>query len=131
MPNHAESFYEIKKWDETSYDEGEEGKALVQCNIRQVYHGDIEGESLNTMLMAPAANGSSTYVGLERITGKLAGKTGSFIIQYQGTYVEDRPSFSGVIVAESGTGELRGLKGTASMAPKDGQPGVSLEYDFE
>lgn len=131
MSNHAESFYEIKKWDETTYDEGEEGKALVQCTIRQVYHGDIEGESLNTMLMAPGANGSSTYVGLERITGKLAGKNGSFIIQYQGTYVADRPSFIGFIVAESGTGELHGLKGTASMAPKDGKPAVFLEYSFE
>lgn len=131
MRHHTESFYEIKKWEENIYDQGEEDKALIQCNVRQVYHGDIEAESLNTMLMAPAANGSSTYVGLERITGHLGGKAGSFIIQYQGTYAEGQPNFSGVIVAESGTGELRGLKGIASMAPKDDKPVVYLEYDFE
>jgi hypothetical protein len=131
MPHHAESAYEIKKWDENIYDAGEEGKGLTQCSIRQVYHGDIEGESLNTMLMAPAEGGSSTYVGLERITGTLGGKTGSFIIQYQGAYAGGNPGFSGVIVAESGTGELHGLKGTASMAAKDGKPTVTLEYDFE
>ena len=131
MTSHAESAYEIKKWDEKTYDEGEEGKHLTQCSVTQVYHGDIEGESLSTFLMAPAGEASATYVGLERITGTLEGRSGSFIIQFQGSFAGGLPSFSGIIVANSGTGELRGLKGAASMEAKDGKPTVSLQYDFE
>lgn len=131
MTRHAESAYEIKKWDEETYDEGPEGKNLTRCSIAQVYTGDIEGESLSTYLMAPAAENSATYVGLERITGTLGGRSGSFIIQFQGTFAGGLPQFKGIIVPESGTGDLRGLKGEVSMAAKDGRPTVFLEYDFE
>lgn len=131
MTRHAESAYEIKNWDEKTYDEGAEGKHLTQCSVTQVYHGDIEGESLSTFLMAPAGEGSASYVGLERITGALGGKSGSFIIQFQGNFAGGLPRFSGFIVPDSGTGELHGLKGQASMEAKDGKPTVTLEYDFE
>jgi hypothetical protein len=52
---------------------------------------------------------------LERVTGTLNGKKGSFILQHSGTMSHGNQSLSVAVVPDSGTEELTGLSGTMQI----------------
>ena len=85
---------------------------LGRLTIDKRFHGDLEGISKGEMLATQTDTpGSAGYVAMERVTGKLKGRSGSFVLQH------------------SGTGELRGLSGTMTVIiASDG--GHSYEFDF-
>jgi hypothetical protein len=75
--------------------------------------------------MAYASDGSATFVGLERITGELAGKAGSFVLQRTGVFEGGVAKESYSVVPGSGTGALKGLKGEGTSAV-----GHGMEHPF-
>jgi hypothetical protein len=81
--------------------------------------------------MMYAGDGSATFVGLERITGRIAGKSGSFVLQRTGTFEGGQAKESYTVIAGSGTGELRGLRGSGTSSVGHGMehPFV-LEYEL-
>ena len=97
------------------------------------FSGDVEGENTAELLMAYGSEeGSAAYVGLERVTGSVHGRPGSFVLRHSATMERGEGKFSLDVVAESGTGELRGLRGGASICvePGGGQS-FTLDYDLE
>ena len=50
--------------------------------------------------------GSAGYVALERVTGKLAGKQGSFVLQHSATMYKGDADAKITVVPDSATGEL-------------------------
>ena len=71
------------------------------------------------------SDGSATFVGLERVVGQLAGKTGSFVLQRTGVFEGGQAKESYSVVAGSATGELSGLRGEGQSAV-----GHGLEHPF-
>jgi hypothetical protein len=71
------------------------------------------------------ADGSATFLGLERITGRLAGKTGSFVLQRTGVFEGGQAKETYSIIPGSGTGELHGLTGDGRSAV-----GHGMEHPF-
>ena len=55
--------------------------------------------------------GSAGYVAMERVTGKLAGRAGTFVLQHSGTMNRGSPELSVAVAADSGTAQLVGLVG--------------------
>src|SRR6185369_17034663 len=81
MEKTATARFAIKSWDEKPYSEGPDQPKLTRASVTKTFTGDLAGEGKVEYLMAYASDGSATFVGLERITGELAGKAGSFVLQ--------------------------------------------------
>ena len=102
---------------------------LGRLRIDKQFHGDLHATSQGHMLSAGTeVQGSAGYVALERVTGTLHGRTGSFVLQHNGTMNRGTPELSITVVPDSGTGELLGLSGRMTINNVDGQHSYVLEY---
>jgi hypothetical protein len=128
MSQHARGTFEVKV--APIPEEGSFGAAgLGRMSIDKTFHGDLEGASVGQMLTAMSTvEGSGAYVAVEKITGRLAGRTGSFMLHHRGVMTRGEPSLSVTIVPDSGTGELAGIAGTLGIDIRDGQHFYDLEY---
>ncbi len=63
------------------------------------------------------------------VTGTLAGRTGTFVLQHTGEVDGDEQRTSGVVLAGTGTDGLAGLRGTVAFA--HAQSGAKLTLDYE
>lgn len=110
-------------------DEREAAAFLGRMAIDKSFHGELEATSVGQMLAArgdqPASAG---YVAIERVTGTLAGRQGSFVLQHSGHSNPAGQSLEINVVADSGTDELKGLSGTMRIII---QPGGGHFYEFE
>jgi len=105
--------------------------SLSRLTIDKRFHGDLEGISKGEMLAIQSEDvkGSAGYVAMERVTGKLKGRSGSFVLQHSATMTRGTAAASVTVVPDSGTGELRGLSGKMSISvAADGAH--SYEFDF-
>jgi hypothetical protein len=103
---------------------------LGRLTIDKRYHGDLEASGKGEMLAIRAeVEGSAGYVALERVTGTLNGRNGSFVLQHSATMTRGSAASSITVVPDSGTGELAGISGSMkiTVAP-DGAH--SYEFDF-
>jgi hypothetical protein len=74
------------------------------------YHGDLEATSLGEMLSAgDIKTGNAVYTAMERVTGTLRGRQGSFVLQHTGVATNGDQQLKVIIVPGSGTGELAGI----------------------
>ena len=82
--------------------------------------------------MMHRADRSAIFVGLERVTGRLGDRSGSFVLQHNGTFDGKAARGTLVVVAGSGTGELHGLRAEGSFVAEHGPEGsITLDYDFQ
>ena len=72
--------------------------------------------------------GSAAYVAVERVSGALHGRRGTFALQHIGTMTRGEPSLSITVVPDSGTGELVGLAGRLAIVVAEGKHSYELEY---
>ena len=127
--------FDVTGWDETPYAEPADGPRLARATVRKTFQGDLEGESVAELLMCqedPADDGAGAgYVASEVVTGTLAGRAGTFVVQHGGVVGGgDAPRSFGHVVPGSGTGALAGLTGTvAYLADADGHR-VTLDVRF-
>jgi hypothetical protein len=116
----------------TRQPEGIAGAALGRMSIDKQFHGDLEASSKGEMLSAMSAvKGSGGYVAIEKVTGKLLGRTGTFVLQHSGTMTRGVPGLSVTVVPDSGTEELTGLTGKMVIDFTDGKHAYEFEYSLE
>lgn len=98
-------------------------------DFTKTYHGALSGTSAGAMLTAgdPAA-GSAGYVAMERFTGTVAGRHGSFVLQHSGTMLQRRDTLFVVVTPGSGTEELAGIAGTLAIVADGGASRYTFEY---
>src|SRR6476661_2618074 len=116
MKNIAKSRFSITGWDEKPYSEGQDLPKLTRAAVTKTFTGDIAGEGHVEYLMMYASDGSATFVGLERIVGRVGGKAGSFVLQRTGVFESGVAKESYSVVPGSATGDLRGLQGDGTTA---------------
>ncbi|HEV8599717.1 MAG TPA: DUF3224 domain-containing protein [Gemmatimonadales bacterium] len=105
------------------------GSTLSRMSLEKQFHGDLEGTSKGEMLTAgTVASGSAGYVAIERVTGRLHGKNGTFVLQHSGTMTRGASQLIITVVPDSGTGELVGLAGRMLITIADGKHSYELEY---
>jgi predicted HNH restriction endonuclease len=104
--------------------------ALGRLTIDKRYHGDLEATAKGEMLATQTeTKGSAAYVALERVTGKLQGHNGSFVLQHTATMDRGATNSSITVVPDSGTGQLTGLSGEMRIHV-DPEGRHSYEFDF-
>lgn len=102
---------------------------LGRFNIDKQFHGVLEATSIGQMLAARGERPESAgYVALERVTGTLDGRSGSFILQHSGHSNPAAQSLTVTVVADSGTEQLAGLSGSMTIAI---EPGGQHFYEFD
>jgi hypothetical protein len=114
----------------TPVDDKSADPSLGRYTLDKQYHGGLEGTGQGLMLSAGSpAKGAGGYVAMEKVTGTLQGRAGSFVLQHSGTMAGGVPQMTITIVPESGTGQLEGIAGTMTIkiAP-DGKHSYELEY---
>ncbi len=106
-----------------------EGNMLGRLSLAKQFAGDLVATGEGQMLTAlTAVKGSAGYVAIERVTGTLHGRAGSFVFQHSGTMSEGAQQLSITVVPGSGTGALAGLAGTFRLSIVDGAH--SYEFDY-
>jgi hypothetical protein len=118
--------FAIKNWDEKPYSEGNNQPKLTRASVTKTFTGDVEGESQVEYLMMYRPDGSASFVGLERVTAKIGGKAGTFVMQRTGVFENGQAKESYSVIPGSGTGDLRGLKGNGSTSV-----GKGMEHPFQ
>jgi hypothetical protein len=127
----ANARFAIKSWDEKPYSEGKDQPKLTRASVARTYTGDIEGEAQVEYLMMYRSDGSAAFVGLERFTGRIGGKTGTFVLQRTGVFESALAKESYFVIPGSATGELQGLRGEGSTAVGHGmEHPLSLSYEL-
>lgn len=102
---------------------------LGRLSIDKQFHGDLQATSQGEMLSAHTpTEGSAGYVALERVTGILNGRSGSFVLQHNGLMARGTPRLTITVVPDSGTGQLAGLAGKMSITIADGSHSYHFEY---
>lgn len=106
----------------------EAGPGLGRMRIEKRFHGDLQGTSEGEMLAWREESGlPAAYVALERVTGMLRGRSGSFVLTHRGTMMSDEQRLVVEVVPGSGTEELARLRGTMALQVDQG----SHDYEFE
>lgn len=129
----AAGTFELHDWHEQYYDETPAAKLATVSN-RKTFHGDLTGTSSAQLLtVGVPVEGTEefagvAYVAIERITGSLHGRTGSFVV----VHVADRSAGMSVsVVAGSADGQLAGLGGELRIQrAQDGSHSYEFDYRF-
>lgn len=101
---------------------------LGRMSIEKQLHGDLEGTSKGEMLSAGSSiKDSGGYVAMERVTGSLNGRPGSFVFQHSATMTRGVPNLSVTVVPDTGTGDLAGLTGSLRIIID----GTKHSYEFD
>ena len=110
-----------------------EGPNLGRMSIEKQYHGDLEGPAKGEMITAAgiAVKESAAYSAVERVSGTLQGKKGSFALQHTGIMTRGTPSLNVTVVPDSGTGELTGLTGRMDIIIEGKQHSYVLDYEIK
>jgi hypothetical protein len=134
MSTHATAVFQVKTWDEKPYQELDGGAKLTRASVTKTYSGDITGEATSESLMFYRPDGTAAFTGLERVVGTIGGRSGSFVLQAGGTYRDGTATCDCTVIPNSGTGDLRNLRGEGRfIATHADYPNVpfTLDYRFE
>jgi hypothetical protein len=124
----ATGTFEVKVNPLAAYDNSE-GSLLGRMSIDKQFHGDLEGTSKGEMLTGmTSVKNSAGYVAMERVTGALNGRTGTFILQHIGTMTRGEQRLAVTVVPDSGTGELSGIAGTMKIIIEGGRHSYEFAY---
>ncbi|MEO8503600.1 MAG: DUF3224 domain-containing protein [Acidobacteriota bacterium] len=128
MSNHATGPFDVKVAPQPLSGPVEDA-LLGRFSLEKQYHGDLEGTGNGQMLTAGSeVKGSAGYVAIERVSGNLHGKAGTFALMHVGTMGHGQQHLEIKVVPDSGTGELVGLAGTFNILIAEGG---KHSYDFE
>jgi hypothetical protein len=125
--HHAKGAFEVKMVPQEQ--DKAEGSTLGRLSLDKIFHGDLEGVGKGQMLTIMSDTpGSAVYVAVERVTGSLNGKAGSFALAHQGVMRGESRQLTVEIAPDSGSGALKGIAGRLTIDASGGQHLYDLEY---
>jgi hypothetical protein len=128
----ATGSFEVLGGGEDRLDELDGGIRLTHASGTQTFTGDIDGDGSVHWLMLYRGDKTARMVGLQRITGSVGGRRGSFVIAAEGDHDGTSSRIAWSVVDGSGTGDLAGIGGSGEMIAPGGRTGTyELEYAFD
>ena len=128
MKMHATGTFEVKVLPLPADDNVDTG-GFGRLSIDKQFSGALNGTGKGQMVAGmTAVEGSAAYVALERVSGTLNGRTGTFVLQHTGVMTRGAQELRITVVPDSGTGELTGLAGTMKIIIEGGKHSYELEY---
>jgi hypothetical protein len=129
LPQSAKGTFDVKTTPHQESDEIAKAANAARLTIDKVFHGDLEGTSKGQMLGAQSeVKGSAGYVAMERVTGTLNGKKGSFVLQHKGAMDHGTQSLDITVVPDSGTEDLKGLTGSMKISVDGDKHSYVFDY---
>src|SRR5271169_5129104 len=124
---HATGPFDVKV---TPQDDKSDDPLLGRMTLDKQYHGDLEATGKGQMLTAGSAvKGSGAYVAIEKVSGTLQGRAGSFVLQHSGIMTQGAPQLTITVLPDSGTGGLAGITGKMTITiAAGGKHSYDLEY---
>ena len=127
MPNHARGSFDVTITPQETADEAPVARMLLY----KEFHGDLEAISHGEMMAAhEPLTSAGVYVAIDRVTGTLHGKGGSFLIAHRGIRHSEGQQLEIVIVPGSGTGQLAGITGTVGIEIVNKEHFYSVAYEL-
>lgn len=123
MTHHASGSFDVTMLPQA--EDKADGANLGRMSLDKQFQGDLDGRSAGTMLTAVMDSGAAVYVAIERVTGMLHGRSGSFVLLHNGRMTRDAQQLTITVVPDSGTEQLAGLAGDMTITNDDGHT-----YDF-
>lgn len=126
MSKRANGTFDVKL---TPKDQGAD--AMVGgMTIDKEFHGELAATSKGLMLMAASSSvkNSAGYVAIEKVTGTLSGREGSFYLQHTGLMTRGAGELTVIVIPDTGTDQLTGLQGRMNIIVADGKH--SYEFDY-
>jgi len=131
MNAYASGTFNVKMNPQPPYDTAD-GVSLGRVSINKQFQGDLEASSTVEMLSATTGvKGSAGYVALERVTGALYGRAGSFVLQHTGTMTRGKAELTVTVVPDSGTAELKGIAGKMTIEIVEGKHLYTFDYTLD
>src|ERR1700761_860398 len=128
----ANALITVHKYEPAGYDEPAQGPGLTRIHVEESFSGDIAGDGAVEFLQAAHADGSASFVGIERVRGRVGEREGTFLLQDRGTVDGSIVSGAWFVIPGSATGELSGLRGEGGFRASLGEGArVYLDYWFE
>jgi len=128
VAQHASGTFDVKVVPQGEADKAE-GSTLARMSLDKQYHGDLDATAKGEGLTAGTdVKGSAGYVAIERVTGKLNGRSGSYVLQHTGTMTRGALQLSITVVPDSGTGQLVGLAGKLGIIVESGKHSYAFDY---
>lgn len=126
MSNRASGEFDVKLTPQNESADMTVGRMMLD----KEFHGELEGTSKGQMLMASSDSvpGSAGYVAIERVTGKLNGRHGSFYLQHSGIMTRGAGELTITVIPDTATDQLAGLTGRLNIIIADGKH--SYEFDY-
>jgi uncharacterized protein DUF3224 len=117
---------EAKPYDQTAR------PTLMEIRLSETFTGDIDGESPVRALQVLRDDRSASLVSVQRFSGKLGGRAGTFVLQGQEIVENGKIRATWFVVPGSGTGDLSGLRGEGGFEGDFGKGSHgTLDYWFE
>ncbi len=127
MTTHARGTFDVTTLP-LHLDEQPPAASLGRFSLDKEFHGDLAATSHGEMLTAGRVEGSAGYVAIERVTGSLHGRAGSFALQHSGTMAPGQLQLTIAVVPDTGAGDLAGLSGSLTIDFSGGGHAYDLEY---
>jgi hypothetical protein len=105
------------------------GASLGRMSLDKQFSGDLQAIGKGEMLAARSDTPTSAaYVAVERVTGTLHGRSGSFVLVHRGVMTASGQTLSIEVVPDTGTDALAGLSGTLGIRIEGGKHFYDFEY---
>ncbi len=128
MPMHARGTFEVQITPLPA-DAYTDATTLGRMTIDKQFSGDLVGTGKGQMLTGMGTvKGSAAYSAIERVTGTMAGRQGSFFLQHTGVMAKGEQSLVITIVPDSGTDGFAGISGTLAIIIDGKTHSYDLEY---
>ena len=110
-------------------DEYADAATVGRMLIDKQFSGDITGTGKGQMLTGMGVvKGSAAYSAIERVSGAVSGRSGTFLLQHTGIMHDGAQSLTITIVPDSGTDALAGIAGTFVLTIEDKVHRYDLSY---
>ncbi len=126
----AKGTFAVSTWDEDTFVDLESGGKLTKARVVFGFDGDLQGEGVWDALMCYRDDGTATFTGFQHTAGSLGGRQGSFVVRADGTFESGVARTTWQVVDGTGSGGLRGLRGTGS-AVSEASPGGTFTFEYE
>lgn len=124
--------FEVTGWEPEDFDVSQESAKISQVTISKNFSGELEGEGRGRGVFCACDDDSASYVVVERVTGRMGEREGTFVIQHGGIVNKGEvQSQFGDIVPGSGTGGFKGITGTLKFQHDEGGALIHFDIDFE
>jgi len=130
LTHHISGLFDVKMSPQAAAEN--EGASISRMLLDKHFHGDLEAISKGQMLAhMTSVKGSAGYVAIEKVTGTLHGRKGSFVLQHSGTMNRGEATLALTVVPDSGTQDLEGLSGAMTITVTEGKHYYGFEYSFQ